>query len=315
MNKKAKTSGLAVFGVIAIVGVFILLMVIAFGGKLGITGQSVVSTTGAEPSTTTGGAGVTVYGANPTVTYASTDAQQPSKVVGGTQTVWLNGQLQSSAPSSASVGDKLTVLFINGTASTASYHNAKVVDYVVKGGANVVPITSDANGTLTVQLRNTNGVVMTSGGTGTNQSSTASNGETLNLEVRMNGQSLASTGDLRCYVEVNSSTKYDMSATGTSLSIKDASVQNVAAPKGYSTLAGGSYKAYDISAFKDGNINIGTLNLKAATGQTLAGTKFIVTCYGKEWFNDQLYGLTYGIEDSSGTSKAIAVNAATYYVI
>lgn len=297
-NKTGKGETKAAIWVLGAVVLF--LLYIAFGGKIG--GTASVSTTGVPGEVSNGG--IVVNAAIPTVAYAAVDKFQPSTTVGSyTQTVFKNGQLQSTAPTTASVGDKLEVLFVNGS----TYHSG-VASYVVSGGANTVPAQLKANGSLTISLRNTNGQVMSNSLTGaTNQTSTASNGETLDLEIRMNGQNLKSTNDLVLVLETNSSTKYDMTATGTTLNIKDAKVSSRGVPASYSTLAGGAIKVYEISAFEDGNVNIGTLHLQAKAGQTLANTRFVLTAYSREHFVDPVNGLQYDIEDSNGVLKSIAV--------
>lgn len=325
MNKNGKVKPMNILiGIGGVLGVILIaaLLLNAFGVNTKLVKQEVTSAPGTSLTPTTGGTsgtgGITVN--TPTVStlsFAGYDAAQPGTTVGISTAIRVAGDsVWKTGVTSLEKGTVFDVIFYNSTTVSAMQYHPKVL-YNQVASSNTLSVGLDKNATFTLfQFYNTANTLMTTGGTGTNATSTAANGETLSIGVKFAGQNLASTNPLRCIIEVNDTSKYDLTATGSNFQFPGAvAVAGNPKPQFYSLASGTSgILVYDLPALS-ASPTLGTLNLVAKSTKTLATTDFIVNCYSKDSFIDPISNLpVQAIEDSQGTAKYISHATFTGYV-
>jgi hypothetical protein len=241
------------------------------------------------------------------LSYAGVDALSPGTTVGSISYTSVNGGPFVTGITTASQGDTLAILLVNGT----TYHSVSIPSNTVPAGKTTDVITANfyANASVSITVFNTNGVAITNNGGATNQ--TVATGGAYNMNVRLDGQDKKSTQDMRCVLESSDGSKADT----VTLSGLGASYIGMAKPSSY-TLAGANSQVwvYDISPITGATSSSGTIAVTSKTSQSLTGTKVIMQCFTKEYYIDSTTGkVAYGMEDSLGNLKSWASYKFTVY--
>lgn len=279
----------------------IALIVIAIVAVYAIFFQNTQTAFGPQSSTgQVAGSGTYISTGATTLRYSASDELSGAAVTPTTATQVGGSGAYVASITTASPGDKLSVLL-----TAAGYHPAFITSYTVPNApTSTQPVKMKANGTVTIDVFNTDSVKMTSL---INQ--TATTGGVYNLQIRLTGSSNKDTGDMLCILEGtagSSISKIELTGLGAA---KSASGK----PNSYSLLSANSGTwTYDIAPVVGAVTPTGNLVITSATGKNLAGSYVKVTCEPKEFFIDSNTGLvTQGVEDSAGTLQSIAVYSTT----
>ena len=294
MNKNGKSSTVITVGVIALV-----LILALIGAKtFGFLPQTALGTGVESPA----GSGQYLATGATTVTVAGVDGLQQGTSVGSTKLASINGAAYVSGFTTASPGNKVDLLLVNGT----GYHNAFIKGYVVPAAASdTVPASFNGHGSVTVTVFNTNNQVID--GSATNQ--TVATGGSYTMAIRMDGQDKKNTQDMRCILEASNGAKMDK----VTLNFPGAVSVGTSKPNWY-TLSSSSSEVYvyDIPAIVSSASVSGTIAVTTATAQSLAGTNLIISCNTKEFFLDSTTGkVAFDVEDSLGNKQSIASYSKT----
>jgi hypothetical protein len=244
-----------------------------------------------------------------TLTVIGTDKLSPGTAVTGTSLVSTDGGsfVADDFSLSGSPNQILSLILVNNSAG--GYHNVKVDTVKIPTSpTGVVDVKFVKNGTVTINVFNTDSVKTTSTGT-VNQ--TVAAGGAYNMKVRLDGSDKVSSQDMRCILESNTTGDMDK----ITLSGLGASYIGMAKPASYS-LAGANSQVwvYDIAAVEGAVSLDGTVAVASKTSKTLAGNYMKITCKTKEYFLDTTTGkVAYDIEDSLGNAKSMANYVATVY--
>lgn len=295
----AKTSALVALGAIAL----IVIAALASYAMFFKTSQTI----GPQTSTGSGGAGTYISTGATTLRYAISDEITGAAVIADTVTQQGGTGPYEKSITTGSPGDKISVML---NASGAGYHAAYIPSYTVPNApVSTQTVKMKANGTVTIDIFNTDSVKMTNGGGATNQ--TATSGATYNLRIRMTGTSNKDTGPMRCILEgevgVNIS-RIELTGFG-------AVKQTVGKPNSYTLLgSGSSVYIYDIDPIVGAAAPEGNLVVISNTAKTLQGSRIKVMCKTKDYFVDSNTGLVvFDIEDSAGTDKSMNSPTNTFY--
>lgn len=289
--------------------------VIALVALLGI----LVYAVGFQQNTAIGGAGDSGSdGGTRIVTSATTldangiDALLTGTTVAGTTYISVDGKAFQTGITSADQGDELDVLYVNATA----YHSAYVPDLKVPTGKTIyvfdVPFYKNASVTMT--MFSTNNDVLTNTATGGAVNQTISSGQTVSLDLRIDGEAAASTQDMTCVIELNG-TAVKQGETGVKMSGLGAVYKGQSVPSFY-TLSSTANKVwvYDVAPISDGESETGTITIASETSKDLSESAFRINCYTKEHFRDSTTGVvTYDIADSQGTKQSIATYSYAFW--
>lgn len=295
-----KTSTLVVLGALALIVIAALAVYAIFFQ----TPQTALG--GGQSSTgTPTGAGTYISTGSTTLRYAGSDELTGAAVTPTTATrVGPTGPYVASI-TTASPGDKLSVLL-----TAAGYHAAYIDSYTVPmAPTSTQPVVFKANGTVTIDFFNTNGVIATNAVA--NQTATV--GGVYNLKIRMTGSSNKDTGNMRCILEGEAGTnisKIELTGFG-------AVKSTFGKPNSYSLLGANSATwIYDVSPIVGAVTPEGNLVITSNTGKSLAGSRVKVTCETIENFIDPNSGLVVqGVEDSNGLLQSAAVYSSTIYFV
>lgn len=294
MNKKGENKN-AVWIVIAVI---VLGYFAVQGGWFKPAAQTTTTQTGNVPAAGTAPGGSTIITTATTLSYVTNDAFQGGLAVSATPYVGINGASLKTGITSASVGDKLEILFVNNT----NYHNAYLKEVVVPSSSTAtIPMTLKKSAAATMTMFNTNSQVMTNNGGAVNQTVTA--GGAYNMKLRIDGQDKASTNDMRCVLEGSDGTKIDK----LTLNGFGATYVGMAKPSSYTLSSVNSQVwVYDVPAIEGAVSPEGVIGVTTKTGQTIAGQFFKVACYTKENFIDSQSGkVVYDMEDSLGVLQSL----------
>jgi hypothetical protein len=312
LNKRANS------GTVALWGIFIVIVILAISGIVYVATGTKQQAVGSEGQTVEGstGSGITLVTTNPLVNIQGTDAQQSGTTVGtGVSKYSVNSDNSYSTvtlgTTTAIPGQVIRLLLVNGT----SYHNAVWnLDGKIKVEANSFPVNVqfNKNATITesVYYQNTK----LANGVGTNNITDLGNGASYSLTDEMQANALTNTQDMLCIIELTAGVNASVESPGVTY---DGKLSENIETSSFYTPAGTSSKIYTftrpaISSTKPVSANI-LLNTKS-TGRFSGGTYVKKSCYTNEWFVDPSTGkLTYGVVDSQGTVKSMAIYTQTNY--
>jgi hypothetical protein len=309
-NKNGKMSVLSILGIVAIALVAVYLISPS-------TITNILGTTPAvTPSTTTGGTNIVTT--NPIISVQALDKLASGTLVGltGSQYSINDGGFNVVTLGTTTVvpGQKLSLFLVNGT----QYHNVYLPSFVTEVGS--FPLTQyfDKNATVTENMYNTVGQVMSNGNYldnyGVNQTRLG-NGATYTWKDEMTASSLSSTNDMTCILEVTDGLNASTTPQGAILS-GGSGVTYIGAskPSWYSVNnSNANVYLYDVKALNTPATQTFTVTLNSkSTGSfnptvTAGGPGFMKTCYTKENFIDPNTGKpTFAVADSNGNVKSIA---------
>ena len=262
-----------------------------------------VPTNTQQTSNPTGG--VSIVTTNPTIDIAGQDAQQPGTAVATTGSKYqINGagfKAVTLGTTTAIPGQTIDLFLVNGT----QYHNQVVQNLPVKVDTFPVKVAFNKNATVTENIYTTTGLVITNGGGAQNQTDLG-NGKSYNLKDEMGVDSLTSTQDMVCIIELTSGNN---ASTSSPVTYGGQQPYSTSKPQWY-TPAGVNSNVYlfNMPAISDTQTRTNTIQLTAKSdGRFIATSSMIKTCETKEWFVDPVSGkLTYDIADSQGTLKSMA---------
>ena len=281
IGKEAKTSGLMVFGIIGL---------LVIGGIIAFATLRQSTTGGVEEQLELTGDCETA----PTIDIVANNGVNKGSIITGAEgnSTYVNDVLVGSTiPSSLQFGDSGTVHI-----DVADYLGTKVDFDSLKCGINVVTVDLFATDDSTLTVFNTGGNQVTDTGTTVNESQSAN---PITMEVRIDGKSDQSSGDLTCVIEGTNTTQID--------DMVIANTVKTDVPQFYTVNGALSItKAYEVPALIDGASIKYPIKITPETGQTLGGTGgtyHYLTCYSKQWFVQPSGELAYGVEDSDGTAK------------
>jgi hypothetical protein len=270
--------------------------------------------------------GTTINTVNPIISVTALDKQASGSVVSvvGAQGAFSSGGFKSITlgTDTAVPGQTLDMLLPNGTAAmqyhTAYYgadvsgdNNVALTTSTVTVTPSTFPITVlfNKNATVTENIYSTTGLVISNeGGAASTNQTKLGDGATYNMRDAMSGQSLASTQDMVCVIEINAGNNVS-TTSGQGVTYDGKAPFSTAKPTWY-TVNGTSSNVYlfDTAPLASGaevNRNIQVVN--KATGSFSAQDMLIKTCYTKEYFLDPNSGkIVYDIADSNGNLKSIA---------
>ena len=203
------------------------------------------------------------------------------------------------------VGDKLVIF-----GSIANYLDKYEVITMGCGGATLdFPIMYSTSDNPSIRIKNDDGDFMSNaiGGLTTNQTSLSA-GETLNLEVEIQGTNGESSGEGVYIVEFPASSNANIS------SVTLDGKSPIALPTVHTSLnAGSKIVAFDVPAVEGSTKKTMTLSVSLVTGKILNGGVY-TDFYSKQWFIDDNKKLAYGIEDSDGTLKYENTVASDFFI-
>jgi hypothetical protein len=251
----------------------------------------------------------------PIITAAPVDLQSAGTTVGTTGNQFSVNSGAFSAltlgTSTAQQGQTVDILFVNGT----TYHNAYVTGIVVSTTSFPVTVKLNKNATVTENMYNTVGQVMSNGVGGwvTNQTQLGT-GSTYNFKDEMQAASLTSTNDMLCVIEIVNGVNASTSPLGAVLTGgSGVTFVSTSKPTWYTTNSSNSnvylYKVKALSTSATQTFNL------AVTAKTLgdfapsAGGNFGLakTCYTEETFLDPNTGkVVTDVADSNGLLKSMA---------
>jgi hypothetical protein len=301
MNKQGKISGGLV---ILVVAVLIAGYYFNVGGVQGFF-NGTPKTTPTEPQNSI----------VPIVSATIVDRQSPGTSVGTTGNQYSVGAGSLGAltlgTTTAQQGQTLNILFVNNT----QYHNKYVEGIVVTTTTFPLSVKLDKNSSVTENMYNTVGQVMTNGvGGWTTNQTTLGNGATYNFKDEMQGSALSSTNDMVCVIEIVNGVNASTSPQGAILTGgSGVTFIGTSKPTWYTTNTSSSnvylydVKALDSSATQTFNLQINsktTGNFDVSAGGNFGVAK---TCYTKETFVDPNSGkVVTDVADSNGLLKSIA---------
>lgn len=299
MNKSGKSSTIITVGVVALVALLAVIGLKVFGflPQTALGGTTVDN--GIAP-------GTYLATGSTTLSIAGVDAFNQGTSVGSSSRISTNGAAFTSGVTTASPGNKLSILLINN--SIAGYHNAYIPSHTVPAAAtDVIPVTFNKNASVTITIFNTNNQVID--GVGTNQ--TVAAGGTYTMAVRMDGTADASTQDMNCIFESNNGTASDK----VTFSVPGAQYIGTSKPNWY-TLEGTNSEVwvYKMPPIADAASVSGTIQITSATGKNLDNGALKMSCYTYDFFLDSATGkVAYDVEDSLGALQSMASYTKTAY--
>lgn len=298
MAKKISPA-LAVFSVIVIIAIAALFYAVFFK-----TPQTAVNLNGGSGN---GGAGTYISTGATTLSFDTADETTGAALNSTSQVrIGETGTFQSGV-TTASPGNNIYALL-----AATGYHTVYTDKLIVPTSPTAhFPANMKGNGTVAIDVWNTNDVLMANAGAGTNQ--TASVGAVYNHRIRLTGSSNKDTGDLRCILEAeNGSAVNKIELTGFG-----AVLQGVGKPQFYTLLSSNSAVwVYDISPIVGAVTPQGNLIVTSNTGKTTTNSRVKVTCFTKENFIDSNTGKpAYDIQDSNGVQKSINAPTTSFYYI
>jgi len=304
MNSKAMTQGRTVLLILAlIVGIVYYTNNMASGTPAPAANPGVVPNTAYVPPSIT-------------LTMKANDLANAGTTLGTSlNKVSVNGASYQTGITSVSTGDKLGILFVNNT----GYHNGFIgyspaiagsIEYVV--GQSNPTITSQGlnkNASVTLTVLTTTGTAqMTNNGGAINQTAGGGNGYTYNFPLQMTGSDRASTQDLNCIMESNS-TNANKIILSFSSSGMTSTLVGTGKPAFYSALGTASkFWNYKVSPLSTANTVAGTIQVAANSGQSLANSRFVMDCKSYEYFqdtNDPTGAVKYDFQDINGNLKSL----------
>jgi hypothetical protein len=236
------------------------------------------------------------------------DAKATGTSVGGT---WMSSSNGLAGPfntyTNAPVNSKETFFLQNAT----TYHSGVTTEQTIGCISPFkVQLNLLANTTLTIKVKNpdTNSAMNQNGGA---SNATVTSGASLTMPLTLNAEDQKGTQKMRCVLETNATSKVSKMTLDGFGAVSGASV-----PQTYSPMATSSREwAFDVNSIEGAQSQAGDIFMSPMTQQTLAGSKFKITCYTYEYFKDSTTGaVVFGIEDSLGNIKSIATYNATYYI-
>ncbi|CAK0757031.1 hypothetical protein CCP1ISM_60046 [Azospirillaceae bacterium] len=250
----------------------------------------------------------TINTVNPYITVTAVDGQATGSAVAvSAQAAFDGGSYKSITLGSdtAVPGQTLAMLLTNNT----QYHNKKVDAFTVATTSFPVTVLFNKNASVTENIFNTVGLVITTGGGAgaTTENQTAlGNGATYNWKDCMSGTALASTQDMVCIIEVSVGSNV---STTSGVTYDGKAPSSTSKPTWY-TVAGTNSNVYlfDIPALASGAEVCRNIQLvNKATGSFPGGSHVVKTCYTKEYFKDPNSGaIVYDVADSNGLLKSMA---------
>jgi len=301
MNKSGKGWPVIVWVVLAIVLVYLLVPGVQTGINNFFKGGEVSK------------GEVNINTVNPYITVTSLDKGAP----GTTVSVSAYGSFDSGGFKSVSLGSDtavpgqtLSLLLVNNTL----YHNAKVDPFKVESTSFPVTVYLNKNASVTENIYNTVGLVMTNGGGATNQTALG-NGATYNFKDSMSGTSLASTQDMICVVEVEEGANVSTTA---GVTYDGKAPISTAKPSWYTLLGSGSnVYLFEVPALDSGAEVTRNLQIVNSATKCFSPLKSVKkTCYTKEYFIDSNSGkIVYDVADSDGNLKSMAQYSYRFYFV
>ena len=287
---------MAIFGTILVIAVVVLIYAVFFRtSQTGLVNPNGGSTVGTYIST-----GATAFTFSTYDEATKTNVTSSSIVRIGDTGPFLAGI------TSASPGNNIFAFL-----SAPGYHTVYTDKLVLPSSpTSYFPIAMKGNGTVLIDVWNTNNVIMANAGAGTNQ--TAQVGGVYNHQIRLTGSSNKDTGDMECILEAeNGSAVQRIELTG----LGAVAQQGVGKPQFYTLLSSSSAVwVFDISPIVGPVTPMGNMVVTTANGKTTAGTRVKVTCFTKENFVDPNTGLpAYDIQDSNGLQKSINAPTTSFY--
>lgn len=280
-----------------------------------------------------GGTGTTINTVNPIIAVTAVDKQASGTAVSvvGAEGAFNGGAFKSLTlgTDTAVPGQTLDMLLPNGSAAQ-QYHtayfgadisgdnNVQLTTSSIAVAPSTFPITVqfNKNATVTENIYSTTGLVISNeGGAASTNQTKLGNGATYNLRDAMSGQSLASTQDMVCVIEITAGNNVS-TTSGQGVTYDGKSPFATAKPTWY-TVNGTNSNVYlfEVGPLASGaevNRNIQVVN--KATGSFSAQDKLIKTCYTKEYFVDPNSGkVVYDIADSNGNLKSLAQHKYKVY--
>ena len=272
---------------------------------------------------TTGDGGLTLVTTNPIIAILGNDAQQDGTTVSTTSSKYSRDSDSSYATvtlgtTTAIPGQVIRLLLVNNT----QYHNAvwnvdvndptKDGKIVVQANTFPVNVQFNKNATITesVYYQNTK---LTNGG-GANNITQLGNGASYSLTDEMQTNALTSTQDMLCVIELTAGTNATTETPGATYA--GALSEGIETSSWY-TPVGTASKLYTFSRPAISNTNPISANIllsSKSTGNFIATSYMKKSCYTKEFFVDPSTGkITYGVADSQGTVKSMAIYTTTVY--
>jgi len=261
------------------------------------------------------GAGGNIITTNPTIAIAASDAQAGGTSVGNTWQASVGGGSFGAAgsPTLAVPGQTVALFVINGT----TYHNLYVDALTVTPTTFPASVKLNKNATVTESMYTTIGLVMSNTATGaarTQNQTDLGDGATYNWKDEMQANSLTSTQDLVCLVEISAGINASSSPSGAILD--GAQPVSTSKPTWYTT-AGVNSNVYLFNVPALSTAATKTMNLQInakSTGRFSAASFVKKACYTKEWFIDPNSGkATFDVADSNGNVKSMAIYSYQTY--
>lgn len=327
-------------------GIVLTLLIILVAGGL-IIGIYVASGTrqqsiGEEGQVNQGSGGIEIVTTDSIISVSATDEKAPGTTVGLIGSQYTTGSGRFSAvtlgTTTAKPGNEIELLLINNT----QYHNVWIGHDIV-GDENVQPTVTNTQGNqlsgiITVDTKtfplNTqfkknasvtevisypySGLNLNNGG-GANNITGASSLNTFILNDKMYGSDLQSTQDLTCVYELENGTTASTTPAGISVSGNGAKLVGTGTPSWYSyktNSATARVWVYDMPPITTSGEYASTITIKGLSTVSTpmaVGSRFVKTCYTKEYFNDANNGISYGVADSNNVIQSMAIYEFTAY--
>jgi hypothetical protein len=296
----------------------ILLIVLALVAIVYIVSPSTITnllgtTPATTPSTTTGGNNIVTT--NPIISDQALDRQASGTLVGltGSQYSINDGGFNTVTLGTTTIvpGQKLSLLLVNGT----QYHNVYLPSFVTEVGSFPLTTYFDKNATVTENMYNTVGQVMTNGvGDWITNQTVLGDGASYTFKDEMTAASLSSTNDMTCVLEIVNGVNASSTPMGAILSGgSGVTYVSNSKPTWYTVNTSNSNTyLYDVKALNTPATQTFSIVLNSKStgnfGVSAGGNfGFAKTCYTKEWFIDPNTGKpTYDVADSNGAIKSIA---------
>lgn len=290
MDKKGKTNGIV--WVLLIIGAIYLLS----SGVFNSSNTTIVKTT-----------------TNPTISFTGIDAQQTGTSVQSTYYANVNdgdgGFGAADTPTTAVPDQVISFLLLNAT----SYHNTKIDDLKIESTTFPYTVKFNKNATITENIYTTTGLVINNGGGAQNQTDLG-NGVSYNLKDEMTADSLTSTQDMICVIEMTVGA--NCSTNPSCVTYGGQQPTSTSNPIWY-TLAGTGSKVYLFDQSPISSTSTVTKNIvltPKSDGRFSALGYMKKSCYTKEYFIDPNSGqIAYDVADSQGTVKSMAIYTYTVY--
>ncbi|MBU0893908.1 MAG: hypothetical protein KKB88_00525 [Nanoarchaeota archaeon] len=314
--KVAKVS--AIFGVIGVlllipvVSTFLIGSVPFLGNDLNLQTQAIGDTTTGEiPATTQNG--VTLCAVEDTTVVLSALNKETSIATGGTHRYKINGDpvltVSNAGSFTASPGDKISILWMNGSETDSNYFSEISNEVVPCKGTKTFTKNIYSNGTVTFEVFNEENDLIS----GNTINETVSNGDVVDLDVKIKTQYQKAQ-------EYGGIIVFEYASAMLDDVVLNLGGNKVSTPEYYHVNNGSqTTRAYSVPAFFGTTNVLGTLHIDVDDSRDPTGVPTDVinwTYYSNDYFINEDTGASWELgvqdEDSAQTKKYTLIGAITF---